>query len=172
MTERYYPPLEERNINIVSQLYEADAAYFEDPACPYSKGVIEIFKGTSKAHDFDGHGYGDEVPDADSLISQINALNKQLHVYGKDIQNGGEDISASDRNTYFRLSVTLLEKLLDMKKEISNIKEYESFIAIVLDFMDKELTPDKRNMFMLRVEGLTGGAVSTFPGTETNIKDA
>lgn len=146
----YYPPLNEGDITKIIKLYEVHPNYFERPECPYSDEVKAAFKKTGKVHDFDTHDM-DDVPASDSLLTQINQLSKELKVYGQSISNS-EDTSPSDRNTYFRLSVTLLEKLVDIKEKVGKIVEYELFTNEVLDIMDKILSTDQRSEVMARLE--------------------
>lgn len=148
----FYPPINQQQIALISRLYEAHPNYFDRPECPYSKEVKEAFKKTGMVHDFDTHNIS-ELPNSDNMLEQINQLMYELKNYGQSI-NSEETTSASDRNTYFRLSVTLLEKLVDIKEKIGKIKDYEVFTTAVLDVMDRILTPDQRTEVMEKLERL------------------
>lgn len=155
MTEdRFYPKVvdQQRDFVLIGRLYEADPGYFADPKCPYAQDLKDIFMKKAKYHDFDTHDKN-KVPETDTLMAQINTLNNELKSYGQSI-NSDETTSASDRNTYFRLSVTLMEKLIDMKERIDKIAEVEIFTTAVLDIMDKELSPDQRETIMSKLKSL------------------
>lgn len=153
-SDLFYPTINERDLHLIARIYTANPHYFDVPECPYSEATKEIFKGTSQYRDFDTHKTT-EIPATDSLIAQINILSHQLQEYGNSI-NLGDNVSASDRNTYFRLSVALLEKLIEIKEKVTKIKEYEVFTAAVMDIMDKLLSPDQRNVMMAKLGELSG----------------
>ena len=150
MSDLYYPEINEHHIIQIAKLYESNPNYFTASECPYSKGIVEIFTGGAKYHDFDTHM--PDIPDSDSIVSQVNQLSKELKEYGRSIMND-EQTSASDRNTYFRLSVALLEKLVDIREKITNIRDYENFAVEVLDIMDVVLDADQRAKVVQRLEG-------------------
>lgn len=152
-SDRHYPELNESNLEIVAKIYEADVGYFDDPECPYSKSTKDIFKGKRKYADFDSHNPPDQLPDSDDLITQINYLSQELKDYGASI-SGNVESTASDKNTYFRLSVTLLDKLIELKEKTVKIKEYEVFSSAVLDAMERDMTPDQRQVIMTRLQEL------------------
>lgn len=167
--EHFYPVIadKQRDFVLIGRLYEANPGYFSDPKCPYPQDIKDIFQKKAKYHDFDSHDKN-KVPETDTLMAQINTLNSELKSYGQSI-NEDETTSASDRNTYFRLSVTLLEKLIDMKERIAKIAEVEIFITAVLDVMDKELSPDQRAAIMSRLESLVKMPETT--GTDKGLQD-
>lgn len=148
----HYPTLDENAISVIARVYEANPQYFDHPDCPYDQITKDIFKGNAKFQDFDTHT-DVKIANSDDLLTQITQLSKELKAYGQSIKTE-EGTSASDRNTYFRLSVTLLEKLVDIKEKIANVKSYEQFNNEVLDIMDKILTPDQRTTVMQRLESL------------------
>lgn len=154
MTEdRYYPPLDEKPLKTISLLFENDPDYFNDRNCPYSQDVINIFRGMAKFQDFDSHA-NNELPSSDNLIQQINQLAAQLRSYWNDIKGG--DATPADKNTYFRIASSLMEKMTDMKERVSNIKQYEVFTSAVLDILDRELNVDQRNRLMTRLKEILG----------------
>lgn len=149
--DNFYPVLDAeaiKSINTIIMLYESNTSFFE--GSPYPQRVIDLFKGRLKHHDFDRPEVGNELPSDDNVIAQINRLSKDLSDYGREVQTG--DASASDKNTYFRLATTLLEKLVDLKERAVNVKEYSMFITVVLDAIDRELDTDQRNQFLRAIE--------------------
>jgi hypothetical protein len=153
MDDVYFPPIDERNLGLIARIYEGNPRFFQHPNCPYSQATKDIFQGTSKFRDFDSHTIGDAVPATDTLLSEINALSVQLKDYGQSVMQNA-DSSPGDRNTYFRLSITLMEKLVDIREKLSKVKDYELFTSAVLDIMDKELDPDQRQVVLGRLEML------------------
>lgn len=161
----HYPPITEGPLKLALRIYENNPNYFDDPACPYSQDLKDILKGKAKVHDFATHR-DTEVADGDTLIVQINELSRQLKEYGEFIQNSA-DATPQDKNTYFRLTTSLLDKQIEQREKITNIKEWEKFQAFLLDFMDKEMNADQRGLFMEKIKML-GGVLTTSTSSVTH----
>ena len=173
--DRYYPKLDEKMLKLVATIYENDPNYFLDPKCPYSKETKDIYQKKAKHNDFDGYADKD-LKSADNLLEEINLLGSQLKQYWSDIQSG--DSTPADKNTYFRLASALLEKMINMKERLLNIKEFESFIVLVLDVIDRELDLEARTRvlerFKLLQTPLTEEPKESIPNltTTTTTKDS
>lgn len=155
MTDRFYPVLTPDAIlaiERIARLYEGDKMYLNYPECPYAQNIKDIFQGTAMYHDFDSHAL-DEIPTADNILVTINKLHKELAEYGEKIKNSS-DASASDQNTYFRLSVMLIEKLANLREGVSKISEVEKFYAEVISILDKVLTTEQRSIVLERLKGI------------------
>jgi glutaredoxin len=155
MNETFYPKIEEKNLKLITKLYENDKEYFNKPECPYSSDTKAIFQKTAKHFDFETHELSDEVPETESLVRQMNKFARELEDYGESIRNS-DSASSSDKNTYHRLKATLLEKFVDMREKLSKVTEYELFQSEILDIMDKTCTPDQRMAIMERLQQFTG----------------
>lgn len=166
MTDRFYPRLDEQAFKTISMIYENDAGYFNDKNCPYSQDLINLFLGKSKFHDFDSHA-AKELPSADDLVVQINKLASQLENYWSEIKNG--DATPADKNTYFRIASGLLEKMVDMKERVLNIKQYEAFTSAVLDALDRELDVDRRNIVMENLRTHLGTPLTEEPKSDIKV---
>lgn len=162
----HYPPLDEAKLKLVMRIYENNAGYLDDPKCPYSPETKALLKGQAKAHDFTSHR-SDELADTDTLITQINALAQQLKDYGLFINNNAE-ATPQDKNTYFRLSTALLDKQIEQRDKLANIKQFEQFQAFLLDFMDKEMDADQRFIFMDKIK-MMGGLLTTSTSSVTHV---
>ena len=165
----HYPTLDDRALKLALRIYENNPNYLDDPNCPYSEDVKNLFKGTSKVHDFNTHR-NVEVPDGDNLMGQINELSRQLKEYGDFIQSS-PSATPQDKNTYFRLMTSLLDKQIEQSEKVSNIKEYENFQSFILDFMDKELNADQRNLFMEKIKMLGGGLTTSTSSVTPDVKN-
>lgn len=149
--DRFYPPVDERMLLLVAKIYENDVNYFIDPRCPYSQEFKDIYQKQAKHNDFDAHN--SELKTSDGLLEEINLLAAQLKQYWQEIQSG-QGTTPADKNTYFRLATSLLEKMIDMKERITNIKEFEAFTTLVLDVLDKELDTEARNRVLDRFKNI------------------
>lgn len=148
MTEAFYPPLDEQKILLVMRLYENNPNFFKDPSCPYSPDLKAMLQGRAKAQDFDFEDDQDDTGISSvKLEQQIKSLQKELTEYGKFIHSSN-DASANDRNTYFRISSALIEKMITMQERVLMIKDYEKFLGCVMETLDRELDADGRTRFL------------------------
>lgn len=153
----FYPPINsEQSLSVINRLYEANPEFFDAPTCPYSDFIKSLFKGTAKVHDMQTHRKPASRPTTgNDLEDRIAVLSEELEAYGDFIHSSAE-VTPADRNTYFRLSVTLLEKLIDLKKDTIRINQYLAFQQVILNFMDRNLTPDQRTELMQKITDLIG----------------
>lgn len=151
-TDQYYPVLDERPLRLVSSLYEINPDFFDSEECPYSPFVKELFKGELKANDFDSHG-STEMPSDDEITRNILALQDKMDDYWAEVRNSDK---SSDKNTFFRVQASLLEKIVDMKERMSNIRNANKFTTEVMSIMEQILTPDQRAEVMARLQPLVG----------------
>lgn len=150
MTNRHYPELNEKDLKLIIRIYEDDPDYFDDENCPYDSEIKEFFKGEASVHYFDTHGSAaSKPPSDDDILAQVTALYDRLNEYWNDVKDSE---NSSDKNTYFRVSVSLMERLTTLKEKMSNLKNVNTFMAEVLQIMDEILTPDQRNEIMKRLE--------------------
>lgn len=147
---KHYPELNEREIKLVYKLFETYPTYFESEECPYSEEVKDIFRGNTKAADYD-QANGD-APDLPTVEQQVVLLGKQLKEYGEYAMND-DDATPSDKNTYFRMMAALSEKQLAMLSEIYKLKDVELFYTRIIDFVDREMDATQRATFIDYMNG-------------------
>lgn len=147
----FYPTLNEPAIKQVLQIYENNPSYFDDPACPYSDPIKDFFKTNSQASDFDTHTEKVKF-DEDGLNSEIETLYSELKKYGTSAITSE---NSADKNTFFRLSVGLLEKIVEVKSKLNYVTNVNAFIEEVLSSMQEILNADQRNEFMDRIRPYT-----------------
>lgn len=162
MKKRHYPPLDEKQISLIQQLFAVDPDYFKDPSCPYSQEVIKLFEGDNPVKDFDEHTISvDEMSD-DDIVTEISELHSKLKTYWDDVKSSDK---STDKNTFFRVSVTLMERIVDLREQMSNIKNVNLFTSEILSIMEQVLTADQRNEVIDRLKKFDMGNL------EPNIKD-
>jgi hypothetical protein len=152
-TERFFPQISEEELwkfQVVKRQLEADPAYFEDPSCPYGGEVRRFFTGIRDRQE--SQQPGEEV-DETTLEDEANRLYRELKDYGNKLDP--ED--TSEHNTYFRLSVSLLEKIISLKERAAGVKKVNEFTRTVLNIMEDELSPDQRTAITQRLRDLIQG---------------
>ena len=119
MTERFYPNLDEKSIKLIMDLYETDPSYFDDDKCPYGQTIKDLFKGESKVLDFISHTSTDiddsKILSDEDILMEINGLHTKLKEYWDDVKDSAK---ATDKNTFFRVSVSLLERIVDLRSKM------------------------------------------------------
>ena len=149
---RYYPPLNEDDIKLVKQLFDENNSFFDDPDCPYSDEVKSLFTITDVMGDFDENFDLDLMNSDEYVMKEINSLYSHLQKYGQTMR---ESDTASEKNTYFKLSTTLLEKIISMKERVSNIKQVTEFTETVLQILEDEVSVDDRTRVIERLRNVT-----------------
>lgn len=150
-TNYYYPPLNENSFKTIVQLAEANSDYFTNPKCPYSETIKKVFTKTSTAGQVSNINLEDI--NEDMLITEINNLYNDLRAYGATVNASG---NATDKNTYFRVSTSLLEKLVQIREKTIDIKQYAAFQQEILNIMDQVMNADQKQEIMLRLKKFTG----------------
>lgn len=151
MTKHYYPPLDERNINLVVQLVQEIEGYLNDPDCPYGEGIKQLFNNNNPSKYFDNldSTNGIDLNDDSALADQLNILYSRMQEYWTEVKHSDK---SQDKNSYFRTSTALIEKLIDLKERASRIQQANSFTSEMIRIMDEIMTPDQRNEVKLRLE--------------------
>lgn len=156
MTDKFYPEIPEGAVwalGIVKQHLIENPDYLSAPECPYNSEVLKFFGAgmpmvtTELVADGDG-----EVEEVHDLEGETSRLYTELKAFGIALQSG----DTSEKNTYFRLSVSLLEKLLDLKERTIGVKQVTEFTNTVLTIMEDELTPDIRTKIVHRLKTILG----------------
>ena len=147
MNDRYYPAVDEETILMIRRLSASDPDYFTDPDCPYSPELIASLGGKA------GEGELPAVPagftlNLDNIDGELDRLYNQLRQFGESLERA----DAAEKNTYFRLSVTLLEKMTELKERAVGVRQTKEFTDTVLRIMEDQLTPDQRTKIMHQLE--------------------
>lgn len=165
MAQRYYPQINPQAIRQVLDFCRADPGYIDDPSCPYPLHVKALFKKEEKSSTKQSENTAPpaKAPDVDfsnlGLEEELRDVYQKLQDYGATLsKTPGEDDETSAKNTYFRLSVSLLEKIIDLRKDLDYIKNINQFIEAVVDGLGEVLTTDQRNEFMAQLSPLLVGS--------------
>lgn len=148
---RHYPELNNNNIKLVKQLFEEDKTFFDDPDCPYSDEVKSIFRLSDIENDFDKNFDVDIMDSEEHIMKEINALYNHLQKFGANMRDSD---TASEKNTYFKLSTTLLEKIISMKERVTNISKVNEFTETVLQILEEEVNVDDRTKVIERLRNV------------------
>ena len=167
MSDTYYPPLDEglnTRLETVRLHLMEDPKYLQSKDCPYSgelRGYLEALLGGSTASGgasltveaVEGflnetrHGYT-----AEDLESEAEKLFYELEEFRNKVKEG----DASEMASYFRVAVSLLEKILSAKERASNLKDFGRLVGFLSQFAEDEMSVDQRTKFMDRLKAFSG----------------
>lgn len=148
--DRFYPPIDEKilsSLKVAKRLASEDAGYLTDEMCPYSAEL----KGFLANKDLgEGEGAEGDTKPVDPL-NEVEGLYQSLKDYGDTIKVSGDP---SDKNTFFRVGASLLEKLIALKERAVGVKNTAEFTQAVLDILEDELDADRRTSVIARLKGI------------------
>lgn len=154
----FYPTIRDEQVmslNAVVLNMEKDRGYLDSDECPYSDTVKAFFK--KKIGLVDGEvenlfAISEGETDLDKIEEQIRAVINDLEDFGRKLTIA----DSTDKMGYFRTKTALIEKLLNMRERVFNIKEINDFKTTVLAFMNEVLSKDQITDFMRRLDGVLG----------------
>jgi hypothetical protein len=148
MGDNYYPEIDEKNLGLLSDLMDQNGPeWLDHPDCPYSDKLKKLLMGSQIKieDDFDNPENYDMLSSDEHMLKEINSLYKYLQEFGKDMRSSD---SAAEKNTYFKISTALLEKLIAMRERTINLSKMNEFTEVVLQIMEDELDVDTRSKIL------------------------
>lgn len=148
---KFYPEFSSSlrtTINTWKKLQEANPEYFDDPDCPYSFEEVELLKSVFT------HTSNTQLtlaPDQDPLDDEDPDLEQEALQLFRDMKTFKKTLSNSDTSemaSTFRTTVSLLEKILDVRERASGLKQFSDFKVFILDSMERYLTPQQKTEFI------------------------
>lgn len=145
----FYPKIDEKNIKLVKKLVIQNPSYLDHADCPYSDEIKSLFRLLNPIYDFDDTNMDlDKLTNDEEMLREIKSLYTHLKGFGESMRTSD---TASEKNTYFKLSASLLEKLILMRERVVNIQKMEVFSDTVIQIMQDELSPDERTRIITRL---------------------
>lgn len=154
-TMPFYPTIRDEIVvalNAIAQNLVQDPGYLDHPECPYGDPLKNFFRSrleTRSGPVIDIFAGEDELIVLDTQI--IKVIN-DLEAFGNKLT--GEEVA--EKMAYFRTKTSLIEKLVNMREKLANLKEINDFRSIILDFMNETCTKDQITLLMHRLDGVLG----------------
>lgn len=151
MQAAYYPPLtapQQQAFDIILRLAKENPDYLDDS--PYTPEFQQLVRsllntnptpGTRSAADFTA------LADNGGELS-IEVESENLYRQVKNFSSTISHADVAEKAAMFRVSTQLLERLLVAKEKSVNIAHYEQFKMLVLDTVDRFLTPQQKSIFL------------------------
>ena len=169
MTDIAYPTLRIgvlRALQTLKQHYLADPEIFDRPDCPYDIDVRKVLKEileievrveervVEKRVVNDGGERRKKAPglneeDQEKIATELAELLEQL----KDMEEGeGEkELDQTARLAVFKLKTTIIEKIINLRERVLNVKRIAQFEAVVIGVLDDLVSEDDREVFLDRI---------------------
>ncbi len=131
------PTLDEKTIwtlEVIARGLEANPDYLVGSAYPDT-----VLKLLTRGHLGRGAGGGVEADDIESLD-----VPEEIERMFKDLKSTRDGFAANDnaeKIAYFRLAISLLEKLVSLKERAQNVRRIGQFHATVLQVLEENLEP-------------------------------
>lgn len=149
----FYPAIKDDTIltlQLVVKSLEKDPQFLDHPDCPYSEVAKAYFLSTTVkgtvVNLFEGE---DEV---EVIDTQIQRVLSDLEAMGPQMARA----ETNERLAYFKAKTTLLEKLINMKERVFNLKELSDFRSTLISAIEDLCTKDQISDFMKRLDGILG----------------
>ncbi|WP_419902114.1 hypothetical protein [Kiloniella sp.] len=159
MSDVFYPELGENDawkVNTAVNAAKADGSYLSSSECPYDAETIAILKDLIGSEEAVASSDISELTEASiddiNLEDEVVGLLLGLKKFKEELQNSDK----TEMNSYYRLTVPLIEKLVVLKERASGINEVNAFTQAVLTVMEDELSPDQATTIISRLKGVIG----------------
>ena len=152
MQNTYYPPLsgpQQQALDIILRLSRENPDYLDDsPYTPQFQALVRslVASQASPGTHMTAADYTALADDGADLSIEVESerLYRQVKSFSSTLSNA----DVSEKAAMFRVSTQLLERLLTAKEKSSNIAHYEQFKMLVLDAVDRFLTPQQKSIFL------------------------
>ena len=155
--EHFYPP--KLTDEVVMPLRVAirharrSPAYLEDRACPWSKELKTFVKELAGNISADAGGESVfEVPNGDKFEIMVKELD-QLYSDLKSFRGTLNAMEPNEKATFFKTSMSLMEKIVALKERIYNMKEISEFQKTVITVMEHHLDPEQQKKIIGELNG-------------------
>jgi hypothetical protein len=159
MAINVYPSLPqglETRLSAVLLTARGGKGYFSDPKCPYSpelKAILIKCVGTDAEERkivAEVVELGADADKYDHMIREIESTIVEMSNIENDL-SGGE---ASDRIQFVKAKTILIQKWVEIKEKIYNVREIADFQSIVIKMLDEVLAKDARQLFIDKLRTL------------------
>ena len=152
---KHYPEMDALSIQrfiIIKNMMDNDPLYLDDDHCPYDYEVVQKLRqllDTPKAP----VSFVAEVEDLNELDEidfevETKKLFRDIKLFKATLSND----DSSEQVQTFRTMVTLIEKMIESQERASGIKQFTAFTSMIMDSMDRYLTPVQKTEFLETLE--------------------
>jgi hypothetical protein len=162
------PPGLETRLSAVLLAAKGNKGYFTDVKCPYSPELKAVLVKIVGAESEERRVVAEVIElgaDADKYDHMIREIESTI-VEMSNIETDLSDGDASDRIQFVKAKTILIQKWVEIKEKIYNVREIADFQSIVIKMLDEVLDKDARQSFIdkLRTLRTTSRAADAMDG--------
>lgn len=139
----------EQLIPIIAVLQNPDLLDRAD--CPYDKSTIDFFRSILNQDRSESSG----VSIFDQDIDKLDVIEHEVAVLMNDFKKYGENLSIDDTSEklqYFKTQAALLEKLINHRERIYNLKQISEFQKMVIECLEEICSEEQQEQFMEKLK--------------------
>jgi hypothetical protein len=157
--EPFYPPIQDALVlplKVAVKHARDNSAYLDNPNCPYPPKLKDFIRELTGVAGTGGEaGRDDTTTFLDPTVDKFEAMMKELDRLYTDLKAFRSTLGGMEPNekaTFFKTTMSLLEKIASLQERIYNMKEMADFQKTVITVMEG-LEPELRNEI---IGGLNG----------------
>ncbi len=172
MSNAYYPPIDEATIRmlpVLAKQIQAEGSVNYLQGSPYKPEICEILRqhllekmgsASGPANPLAGSGDSEEdLAYVERLLASGGVERELASLYGK-LSRFGNGLTAEDTSemaSFFRVSTSLMTKIVELQEKASGISQFIAFKNRVMGLLSDVMSVDQRNVFMEALERDFGG---------------
>ena len=169
MSNAYYPPIDEATIRmlpVLAKQIQAEGSVNYLQGSPYKPEICEILRqhllekmglgaAAGPANPLAGSGDSEEdLAYVEKLLASGGVERELASLYGK-LSRFGNGLTAEDTSemaSFFRVSTSLMTKIVELQEKASGISQFIAFKNRVMGLLSDVMSVDQRNIFMEAIE--------------------
>ena len=169
MSNAYYPPIDEATIRmlpVLAKQIQAEGSVNYLQGSPYKPEICEILRqhllekngpggAAGPANPLAGSGDSEEdLAYVERLLASGGVERELASLYGK-LSRFGDGLTAEDTSemaSFFRVSTSLMTKIVELQEKASGISQFIAFKNRVMGLLSDVMSVDQRNIFMEALE--------------------
>lgn len=171
MSNAYYPPIDEATIRmlpVLAKQIQAEGSVNYLQGSPYKPEICEILRqhllekmgsgsgaAAGPANPLAGSGDSEEdLAYVEKLLASGGVERELASLYGK-LSRFGDGLTAEDTSemaSFFRVSTSLMTKIVELQEKASGISQFIAFKNRVMGLLSDVMSVDQRNIFMEAIE--------------------
>ena len=166
MSNAYYPPIDEATIRmlpVLAKQLQAEGSVNYLQGSPYKPEICEILRQhllekmgpAGPANPLAGSGDSEEdLAYVEKLLASGGVERELASLYGK-LSRFGNGLTAEDTSemaSFFRVSTSLMTKIVELQEKASGISQFIAFKNRVMGLLSDVMSVDQRNVFMEALE--------------------
>lgn len=171
MSNAYYPPIDEATIRmlpVLAKQIQAEGSVNYLQGSPYKPEICEILRqhllekngpggsgSIGPANPLAGNGGSEEdLAYVEKLLASGGVERELASLYGK-LSRFGDGLTAEDTSemaSFFRVSTSLMTKIVELQEKASGISQFIAFKNRVMGLLSDVMSVDQRNIFMEAIE--------------------